>query len=138
MSNCLNGTGVGVVVAGYGMFPSRILPTATLSRGVISKVVTLSSSSLYLPPSLAKCGSSSDSDNNPGMSDASKRNTNATHHDLKSSGDSSLCLRKLVRLPCGALSKCVPVPVVIQTTCAVYGGSSGGPVVTVHPSHGKC
>ncbi|KAG0721959.1 Peroxisomal leader peptide-processing protease [Chionoecetes opilio] len=139
--------GLGVVVAGYGMFPPRILPTPTLSRGVISKVITLPSSSLHLPASLVSDGSSerhtvaaSDCNSNL-MSDAtSKQSITTSQHnysvkrELKS--DSSHCLMKLSRFPSGNIKKCVPVPVVMQTTCAVYAGSSGGPVVAVHPVHG--
>lgn len=34
-------------------------------------------------------------------------------------------------------SKDVMVPLLLQTTCAVYAGTSGGPIVTLHPQHGK-
>lgn len=147
---CLDPTDVGVVVAGYGMFPSWILPTATLSRGVISKVIALPSLSLHLPASLASDGSSerhtcaaSESGNILRLDDISQGNTTSSQHnfgikrDPKSTVDSSHCSRKLGTLPSDNFNNCVPVPVVMQTTCAVYAGSSGGPVVAVHPSHGE-
>lgn len=140
---------VGIVVAGFGMFPSWILPTATLSRGVISKVVTLPSSSFHLPPNVISGGSSqghmctaSDNSNNHSLDDTSQRNTSNSHHypgikrDHKNIGVSSHYLMKLGTLSSDNINKYAPVPVVMQTTCAVYAGGSGGPVVAVHPSHG--
>ncbi|XP_063843650.1 uncharacterized protein LOC135090635 [Scylla paramamosain] len=137
--------GVGVVMAGYGMFPSQILSTPTFSRGVISKVVTLPSSLLHLPSSETSDGGSneghthgaSDSDNNFIASDTSKiRTTIIIKRDPNSSDNLSHYLMKLGRTPSGTSSKSVPVPVVMQTTCSVYAGASGGPVVTLHPSYG--
>ena len=137
-------TGVGVVMAGYGMFPSRILSTPTLSRGVISKVVTLPSSLLHLPSRETSDGASSeeythggiDHDNNFTTSDTSKINTTTIiRRDLD---HVSHYLMKLGITSSDTSNKSVPVPVVMQTSCSVYAGASGGPVVALHPSYGEC
>lgn len=136
--------GAGVVMAGYGIFPSRILSTPTLSRGVISKVVSLPSSLLHLPSSEVSGGGSREGDMH-GASDSDKFTANDTSNintttiirrDPNSSDNLSHYLMKLGRPPSGTSSKNVPVPVVMQTTCSVYPGASGGPVVTLHPSYG--
>ncbi|XP_050711061.1 uncharacterized protein LOC126995504 [Eriocheir sinensis] len=135
--------GVGIIVAGYGMFPPWILPSATLSRGVISKVVSLPSASLDIPSHLTSNrysrekmpGVNSNSDASLKTVDTNHHNFNATRH-TDDTHEASHALMQLGNLPTGRINKCVPVPVVMQTTCAVYAGGSGGPVVAVHPSHG--
>lgn len=119
------------------MFPPWILPSATLSRGVISKVVSMPAASLHVPSHSSKemagaCNSSDISQTNRVTNQYNFKITrNPADAQMTSHG-----LMKLESLPPCKFDKCIPVPVVMQTTCAVYAGGSGGPVVAVHPSHG--
>lgn len=137
-------TGVGIIVAGYGMFPPWILPSATLSRGVVSKVVSLPAASLDIPSHSTSNRYSREKV--PGVNhstDVSLETMDFNHKNLngtrltKDTHEASYALMQLGDPPTGRINKCIPVPVVMQTTCAVYAGGSGGPVVAVHPSLGK-
>lgn len=127
------------------MFPPWILPSATLSRGVISKVVSLPSAFLDTPSYLTNnrysrekmpAGVNSNSNASLKTMDTYHQNFNATRH-TEDTHEASHALMQLSNLPTGRINKCVPVPIVMQTTCAVYAGGSGGPVVAAHPSLGK-
>lgn len=137
-------TDVGIIVAGYGMFPPWILPSATLSRGVISKVISLPSESVNVPshltsnsdPGSKMCGVSSSSNISQKSMVSNEYNFCVTRNPEDTCGTSHE-LMKLCSFPPKKTEKCSPVPVVMQTTCAVYAGGSGGPVVAFHPAHGE-
>lgn len=121
------------------MFPPSVLPSATLFRGVISKVVTLPSDSLHLPSHIT-----SNTNKMPGVSsEISQKNIVSSQYNFRITQNSE----DICQAPHGLIkqnnlsdlrdNRCVPVPVVMQTTCAVYAGGSGGPVIALHPSYGE-
>lgn len=144
--------GLPVIVAGYGVFSPNCVPTPTLSQGVVSKVISFAAHTLHWP-------------SHPVSREDSQLciNTIEKHGSIVGSSTTDVLKQRDVLMKqsvdSSLTSRCVDhklteserntdgsvfvtsdpksmVPVIMQTTCAVYAGTSGGPVVSVHPQHG--
>lgn len=142
-----------VVVAGYGVFSPRYLPTPTLSRGIISKTINFPVQSLHLSEhqSFAVEHSSLSEETNTLM--ISKVSEDCTDSCKIKDGFFSQSSQN-IELHCGredskkhsidsfadywtvCMKNDQMIPLMMQTTCAVYAGTSGGPVIALHPQHG--
>lgn len=150
--------GSSVVVAGYGIFSPRCLPTPTLSQGVMSKVVSFPLYMFQWPTHLHCQECSKFSLKNTDKCNNGIPVTNLRDDVLKQKNDSIRIADLKDKNTCIDFTKKDNflsvtnrftdgdmfvssntnniVPVIMQTTCAVYAGTSGGAVVSVHPQHG--
>ncbi|XP_042230604.1 peroxisomal leader peptide-processing protease-like [Homarus americanus] len=164
LASTLPPKGSPVVLAGYGMFSPNRLPTPTLSQGIVSKVVNFPIHSLHWPthPSsekddqmpvknmddyntgmvvnricddIVKQGSK---DGLTGFEDFKKDSQDVIKSDALESCDNEH--PDVERIMDGHVLVSSDnngmIPMIMQTTCAVYAGTSGGPIVSIHPQRG--
>ncbi|KAK7077021.1 hypothetical protein SK128_011891 [Halocaridina rubra] len=145
--------GSSVVVAGHGIFSPNCLPSPTLVHGVISKVVNVEVTCLnHTLVSGNICDPFSDVNSQQKADYCDIDVENDAYFEYKKadvlSNLSAVDARKVVPVQCSEKGKTVTqsdcygrdedgfVPVMLQTTCSVYAGNSGGPVVYCHPAYG--
>lgn len=153
-----------VIVAGYGIFSHKCLPTPTVSQGVVSKLISFPVHTLHWPShqGLSRVSQipAKDMDKHSSNMVVKRVHDDIWNHDEKnltcgtsiklSNGYQGLPTSALYRKPDDAFLdvECMDghvlvnnddsgmVPMIMQTTCAVYAGTSGGPVVSFHPQYG--
>lgn len=145
-----------VVVAGYGVFSPQYLPTPTLSRGIVSKTINFPAQSLHLRED--KDFAMEHSNISEGSSilmitkvrenftDSSKikaRFFNQSSQNIEPhcsrEDDKKHSIDSIADYWTACMKNNKMIPLMMQTTCAVYAGTSGGPVISLHPQHGeKC
>ncbi|XP_042867951.1 uncharacterized protein LOC122250543 isoform X2 [Penaeus japonicus] len=141
-----------VVVAGYGVFSPRCLPTPTLSRGIVSKTINFPAQSLRLSEHQSFVMENSNSLDETGFFIVSKVRENCTDSDTRegifsqsSQNIEPHCAREDNKVHSAdsfadhwktCLKDGKMIPLMMQTTCAVYSGTSGGAVISLHPQYG--
>lgn len=146
-------TGWPVVVAGYGVFSPRCLPTPTLSRGIVSKTINFPAQSLRLSEHQSFVMENSNSLDETGFLIVSKVRENCTDSDTRegifsqsSQNIEPHCAREDNKVHSAdsvadhwktCLKDGKMIPLMMQTTCAVYSGTSGGAVISLHPQYGE-
>lgn len=142
-----------VVVAGYGVFSPQYLPTPTLSRGIVSKTINFPAQSLHLRED--KDFAMEHSNISEGSSilmitkvrenftDSSKikaRFFNQSSQNIEPhcsrEDDKKHSIDSIADYWTACMKNDKMIPLMMQTTCAVYAGTSGGPVISLHPQHG--
>ncbi|XP_064098503.1 peroxisomal leader peptide-processing protease-like [Macrobrachium nipponense] len=154
LASSLPPKGSSVLVAGHGIFNPYRFPAPSFSHGIISKIICIEASGLELPSSNQwnPIGTGQSKgivytenknikdiglDNEREAQDESLHfSSHCTNRDSVNVGMESIDERDTAKLTSLFGGEDNLVPVMFQTTCSVYAGNSGGPIVSYHPEHG--
>lgn len=154
LASSLPPKGSSVLVAGHGIFNPYRFPAPSFSHGIISKIICIEASCLELPflnqwkpvgmgqskgivysenKNIEEIGL----DNEREVQDESLHfSSQCTNRDSVNVGMEGIDERHTAKLTSLFGGEDNLVPVMFQTTCSVYAGNSGGPIVSYHPEHG--
>ncbi|XP_068240468.1 peroxisomal leader peptide-processing protease isoform X2 [Palaemon carinicauda] len=140
LASCLPPKGSSIFVAGHGIFNPHRFPAPSFSHGIISKIISVEANCLSFPKSVGMsdgernvCTNTNQRKTQDGNSSITSRFVNMHSIEVGTKNTDEKDFGKIASLFGGEDHL---VPVMFQTTCSVYEGNSGGPVVAYHPELG--